>query len=123
MPAAKQATTTPNLPNKLARLGYLRPLRTPRVPTPCVQVLCGLSSFPIFPWLPTDYGMGHDALPCPRTHRCGGAIAIFCPRTLRYHAHGVHTLLRLDNSYTAELYTAWMALSAHGTAAEPTFIF
>ena len=31
--------------------------------------------------------------------------------------------LRLDNAYTAELYTAWVALSARGPSADPTFTF
>ena len=31
--------------------------------------------------------------------------------------------LRMDNAYTAELYTAWVALSARGPSVDPTFTF
>ena len=67
--------------------------------------------------------MIHDVFWWPKLHRCSGAFAIFCPRTLRYHIHRVHIPLRLDNSYTAEQNTAWAALSTRGTASDPTFVY
>ena len=80
-------------------------------------------AIPAFSRLPENYGILHDASWCPRTRRCGGAVAVFCPVTLRYQVYPVTIPLRLDNAYTAELYTAWVALTARGPSADPTFGF
>ena len=48
-------------------------------------------------------------------------MAVFCPCTLRHHIHPVPIPLRLDNSFTVELYTARVALTARGGSGEPTF--
>ena len=76
-----------------------------------------------FSWLPENYGILHDASWCPKTRRCGGAVAVFCPVTLRYQVYPVPIPLRLDNAYTAELYTAWVALTAKGPSADPAIGF
>ena len=81
------------------------------------------AAIPTFSWLPENYGILHDASWCPRTRRRGGAVAVLCPVTLRYQVYPVPIPLRLDNAYTAELYTAWVALTAHGPSADPTFGF
>ena len=96
----------------------------PRVssrPTPPVGTLplvrrshAAIATVPTFSWLPENYGILHDASWCPRTRRCGGAVAVFCPVTLRCQVYPVPIPLRLDNAYTAELYTAWVALTAWG---------
>ena len=69
------------------------------------------ATIPTFSWFPEKYGILHDASWCPRTRRCGGAVAVFCPVTLRFHICPVPTPLQMDNAYTAELYTAWVALT------------
>ena len=51
------------------------------------------------------------------------AVAVFCPVTLRYQVYPVPIPLRLDNAYTAELYTAWVALTARGPSTDPAFGF
>ena len=81
------------------------------------------AAIPMFSWLPENYGILHDASWCPRTRRCGGAVAVFCPVTLRYQVYPVPIPLRLDNAYTAELYTAWVALTARGPSTDPAFGF
>ena len=81
------------------------------------------ATVPTFSWLPENYGILHDASWCPKTRRCGGAVAVFCPVTLRYQLYPVPIPLRLDNAYTAELYTAWVALTARGPSADPAFGF
>ena len=48
---------------------------------------------------------------------------MFCPVTLRYQVYPVPIPLRLDNAYTAELYTAWVALTARGPLTDPAFGF
>ena len=53
--------------------------------------------------------------------RLPGTVAVFCPGTLRLQIYPVAFPLRVDNAYTAELYTAWVALSARGPCADPTF--
>ena len=78
---------------------------------------------PTFSWLPENYGILHDASWCPKTRRCGGAVAVFCPVTLRYQVYPVPIPLRLDNAYTAELYTAWVILTARGPSSDPAFGF
>ena len=50
-------------------------------------------------------------------------MAVFCPVTLRYQIYPISIPLRLDNAYTAELYAAWVALTARGPSADPTFGF
>ena len=50
-------------------------------------------------------------------------MAVFCPVTLRFQIYPIPIPLRLDNAYTAELYTAWVALTARGPSADPTFVF
>ena len=50
-------------------------------------------------------------------------MAVFCPATLRYQVYAVPIPLRLDNAYTAELYTAWVALTARGPLNDPAFGF
>ena len=37
---------------------------------------------------------------------------MFCPNTLRFQIYPVSIPMRVENAYTAELYTAWVALSA-----------
>ena len=59
----------------------------------------------------------------PKTRRCGGAVAVLCPITLRYQVYPVPIPLRLDNAYTAELYTAWVALTARGPSTDSAFGF
>ena len=81
------------------------------------------AAIPTFSWLPDNYGILHDASWCPKTRRCGGAVAVFCPDTLRFRIYPVAIPLRVDNAYTAELYTACVALSARGPSADPTFTF
>ena len=81
------------------------------------------ATVPTFSWLPENYGILHDASWCPKTRRCGGAVAVFCPVTLRYQVYPVPIPLRLDNAYTAELYTAWVALTARGPSTDPAFGF
>ena len=81
------------------------------------------STVPTFPWLPENYGILHDASWCPKTRRYCGAVAVFCPVTLRYQVYPVPIPLRLDNAYTAELYTAWVALTARGPSADPALGF
>ena len=81
------------------------------------------ATVPTFSWLPENYGILHDASWCRKTRRCGGAVAVFCPVTLRYQMYPVPIPLRLDNAYTAELYTAWVALTARGPSADPAFSF
>ena len=81
------------------------------------------AAIPTFSWLPENYGILHDASWCPRTWRCGGAVAVFCPVTLRYQVYPVPIPLQLDNAYTAELYTAGVALTARGPSVDPTFGF
>ena len=81
------------------------------------------AAIPMFSWLPENYGILHDASWCPKTRRCGGAVAVFCPDTLRFQIYPVAIPLRLDNAYTAELYTAWVALSTRGPSADPAFTF
>ena len=81
------------------------------------------AAIPTFSWLPDNYGILHDASWCPRTRRCGGAVAVFCPVTLRFQIYPISIPLRLDNAYTAELYTAWVALTARGPSADPTSVF
>ena len=77
------------------------------------------ATVPTFSWLPENYGILHDASWCPKTRRCGGAVAVFCLVTLRYQVYPVPIPLRLDNAYMAELYTAWVALTARGPSADP----
>ena len=74
-------------------------------------------------WLPENYSILHDASWCPQTRRCGGALAVVCPVTLRYLVYIVPIPLQRDNAYTAELYTAWVALTARGPSADPIFGF
>ena len=81
------------------------------------------ATVPTFSSLPENYGILHDASWCPKTRRCGGAVAVFCPVTLRYQVYPVPIPLRLDNAYTAELYTAWLALTARGPSTDPAFGF
>ena len=50
-------------------------------------------------------------------------MAVFCPVTLRYQVYPVPIPLRLDNAYTAELYAAWVALTARGPSTDPAFGF
>ena len=50
-------------------------------------------------------------------------MAVFCPVTLWYQVYPVPIPLRLDNAYTAELYTALVVLTAWGPSADPTFGF
>ena len=95
-------------------LGTLPPVRRSHAVTATVST---------FSWLPENYGILHDASWCPRTRRCGAAVAVFCPVTLRYQVYPVPTPLWLDNAYTAELYTAWVALTARGPSADRAFGF
>ena len=81
------------------------------------------ATIPTFSWLPENYGILHDASWCPKSRRCGGAVAVFCPDTWRFQIYPVNFPLRVDNAYTAELYTARVALSAQGPSADPTFTF
>ena len=81
------------------------------------------ASIPTFSRIPENYGIRHDASWCPNSGRCGGAVALFCPNTLRDRIYPVNIPLRLDNAYTAELYTTWVASSAWGTSTKPTFTF
>ena len=81
------------------------------------------AAVPTFSWLPENYGILHDASWCPKTRHCGGAVAVFCPITLRYQVYPVPIPLTLDNAYTAELYTAWVALTARGPSTDPAFGF
>ena len=92
------------------------PRPTPPVSTapPIGRCQAVTATVPTFSWLPENYGILHDASWCPKTRRCGGAVAVFCPVTLRYQVYRVPIPLRLDNAYTAELYTAWVALTARG---------
>ena len=76
-----------------------------------------------FSWLPENYGILHDGSWCPKTRCCGGAVVVFCPVTLRYQVYPVPIPLRLDNAYTAELYTAWVALTARKPSNDPAFSF
>ena len=57
------------------------------------------ATIPTFSWLPQSYGILHDASSCPRTRRCGGAVAVFCPVTLWFQIYFVAIPLRLDNAY------------------------
>ena len=105
-------------------------LKCPLVPPPPVGTLPPVgrshavtTTVPTFSWLPENYGILHDASWCPRTRRCGGAVAVFCPVTLRYQVSSIPIPLRLVNAYTAELYTAGVALTARGPSADPTFGF
>ena len=50
-------------------------------------------------------------------------MAVFCPVNLRYPMYPVPIPLRLDSAYTAELYTAWLAVTARGPLADPAFVF
>ena len=77
---------------------------------------------PTFSWLPENYGILHDASWGPKTRRCGGAVAVSCPVTLRHQVYPVPIPLRLDNAYTAELYTAWVGLTARGPSADPASV-
>ena len=90
------------------------PLRRSAPPPPVRRCQAVTATVPTFSWLPENYGILHDASWCPKTRRCGGAVAVFCPVTLRYQLYPVPIPLRLDNAYTAELYTAWVALAARG---------
>ena len=81
------------------------------------------ATVPTFSWPPENYGILHDTSWCPKSRRCGGAVAVFCPVTLRYQVYPVPIPLRLDNAYTAELYTAWVALTARGPSTDPAFGF
>ena len=97
------------------------PGRHPPPPIACCRAKP--ATIPTFSWLPENYGILHDASWCPKSRCCGGAVAVFCPDTLRFHIYPVNIPLRVDNAYTAELYTAWVALSARGLSADPTFTF
>ena len=109
------------------RKGWPRasPRPTPPVGTvpPVRRCQAVTATVPTFSWLPENYGILHDASWCPKTRRCGGAVAVFCPVTLRYQVYPVPIPLRLDNAYTAELYTAWVALTAKGPSADPAIGF
>ena len=109
------------------RKGWPRasPRPTPPVGTapPVRRCQAVTATVPTFSWLPKNYGILHDASWCPKTRRCGGAVAVFCPVTLRYQVYPVPIPLRLDNAYTAELYTAWVALTARGPSADPAIGF
>ena len=109
------------------RKGWPRasPRPTPPVGTtpPVRRCQAVTATVPTFSWLPENYGILHDASWCPKTRRCGGAVAVFCPVTLRYQVYPVPIPLRLDNAYTAELYTAWVALTARGPSADPAIGF
>ena len=109
------------------RKGWPRasPRPTPPVGTapPVRRCQAVTATVPTFSWLPENYGILHDASWCPKTRRCGGAVAVFCPVTLRYQVYPVPIPLRRDNAYTAELYTAWVALTARGPSADPAFGF
>ena len=48
-------------------------------------------------------------------------MTVFCSNTLRIYP--VNIPKRVDNAYTAELYTAWVTLSARGPSTDPTFTF
>ena len=105
------------------------PRVSPR-PTPAVGTLQPIGRYhavtaavPTISRLPENFGILHDASWCPKTRRCGGAGAVFCPVTLRYQVYPVPIPLWLDNAYTAELYTAWVALTARGPSADPAFGF
>ena len=92
-------------------------------PPPVGRYHAVTAAIPTLSWLPDNYGILHDASWCPRTRRCGGAVAVFFPVTLRYQVYPVTIPIWLDNAYTAELYTAWVALTARGPSADPTFGF
>ena len=93
----------------------------PPPPVGCCHAVS--ATIPTFSWLPENYGILHDASWCPKTRHCGGAVVVFCPDTLRFQIYPVAIPPRVDNAYTAELYTAWVALSARGPSADPTFVF
>ena len=109
------------------RAGWPRVSSRPTPPTgtlpPVGRCHAVSAAIPTFCWLPENYGVLHDASWCPKTRRCGRAVAVFCPGTLRFQIYPVAIPLRLDNAYMAELYTAWVALSARGPSADPTFTF
>ena len=46
---------------------------------------------------------------------------MFCPSTLWFQIYAVSIPMRVDNAYTAELYTVWVALSARGPSTCPPF--
>ena len=48
---------------------------------------------------------------------------MFCPMTLRFQIQPVNIPMRMDDAHTAELYTAWVALSARGPSTYHTFNF
>ena len=103
---------------------YCNPAPDPQGTLPLVSKCCAAPVVVVvFTWLPAEYNMLHDALWWPKTQRCGGTVAIFRPRGQRYHVQCGHIPLPLDNPYTMELYTAKVALSARGGAANPTFVF
>ena len=94
---------------------------SPPPPVGCCHAVS--ATIPTFSWLPENYGILHDASWCPKTRHCGGAVVVFCLDTLRFQIYPVAIPPRVDNAYTAELYTAWVALSARGPSADPTFVF
>ena len=61
-----------------------------------------------FSWHPRKYGILHD---CNGAHKPDDVAEPW-----RYFAG-------LDNAYTAELYTAWVALTTRGPLADPSLVF
>ena len=93
----------------------------PPPPIACCHAIS--ATIPTFSWIPESYGLLHDASWFPKSRQCGGAVAVFFPNTLRFQIYPVNIPMRVDNAYIAELYTAWVALSAQGPSTDPTFTF
>ena len=93
----------------------------PPPPIACCHAIS--AAIPKFSRIPENYRILHDASWCPKSRRCGGAVAEFCPSTLPFEIYLVSIPMRVDNAYMAEVYTAWVALSARGPSTYPTFTF
>ena len=85
------------------------------------HVIC--ATIPRFFWIAENYSILYDASWCPKSRRCIGAVAVFCPNTLRFQIYSVNIPMRVDNACKAELYTAWVGLSTRGPSNGPTFTF
>ena len=65
--------------------------------------------------LPTHFFVVHDASYLASTYQAGGGCAVVNAMTGDYHLHEVDVPIFVDNSYQAEVYTAWAILCGSGS--------
>ena len=94
-------------------LGLLPPL--PECPPKRIWAHEVKPTIPKIAPLPTHFFVVHDASYLASTYQAGGACAIVNAVTGDYHLHEVDVPIFVDNSYQAEVYTAWAVLSGSGS--------